>query len=352
LTYNKSTIKNGIIPKQHGLIEIIYAPEITNVLKITKEAISEMVVLEKSHCEKLIEFLKTEISSSEIKLDLIKEMDTTSNRKNQLIEAKDIVFSLRETEKTSDTAMNFLQERLNLLQKEREDIELQILVFQEKFESSYTEEALQSLVETFTSEIKFQNTEEWDKDLDYFRTRFLLQREQETEDQKLKAEFLPENYVERSTAQEEKQKSQIIRLAIHKKYFEKIKSLSMQYNRLKVLSQKTQIQDIDEKSDEEIKDLIKTQESESFEIGKELYTLKREQGILTLKTYDIVQTLKSRLLNITGSLASRRFMKEALVDLKNYSQDMTLSFTEKKQIIIREVARLLRIVRKQPSENS
>ena len=81
-----------------------------------------------------------------------------------------------------------------------------------------------------------------------------------------------------------------------------------------------------------------------------MYTLKREQGILTLKTYELVQTLKSRLLNITGSIASRRFMKAALNDLLDIVNDSETVFEIKMEKITKDLKRLLRIVRKEPSE--
>lgn len=343
---------NNTTPRQHGLVEIAFVPELAKLFDIPYEERSDLIIVEKAKNEKLISYLKTEIASSEQKLKLIKEIEITTKRRKQLQETKDIVYSLRETDKTSDTALDFLKERLELLQKEREDVELTILASQEKLEKISTENELKIFVVDFISQITFLNTDDWDKDLDYFRTRFLLQREQE-EDQKLKEDFIEKDEVEiRESEIDMSYQFMKLSLAVHKKYFSKIKSLSIEFNKLVILNQKSLRIDINTNTETEIENLTKEQEKESFEIGKELYGLKREQGILTLKIYEIVQTLKSRLLNITGSMASRRFMKEAFNDIKRCSEDPTLTFYEKKDSITKEVARLLRIVRKQPSEGS
>ncbi len=82
----------------------------------------------------------------------------------------------------------------------------------------------------------------------------------------------------------------------------------------------------------------------SFDTGKELYALKREQGILSLKTYEIIQTIRSRLLNISGSIASKKFLKNAFNELINTTRNEQIPIAAKKAELIKIITRLLRII--------
>ena len=93
-----------------------------------------------------------------------------------------------------------------------------------------------------------------------------------------------------------------------------------------------------------LKEKFPEQEKLSFDTGKEMYALKREQGILTLKTYEIVQTLRSRLLNISGSIASRVFLKKGFNELITHVQSNVLTEKEKRLTLHKEINRLLRIL--------
>ncbi len=306
--------------------------------------------------EALILFLQDESKRLSLLTKYAKELATTDLRTRQLHETKEVVFSLRETDSTSDDALDFLQEKLTLLQTERENHDKCILVRIEALEQIQSQETLLEVISSFVSVFSFIETNHWEADLDYFRTRFLLQRAQEEEDQRLKDEFLPEETAVQQSKEGSSQnvqqvtKTEYFFIAIHKKYYLKLKHLTQEYNQIKLLQHPDSSVSLEEKSDDELEELIAQQEKISFVVGKEMYTLKREQGILTLKTFELVQTLKSRLLNITGSIASRRFMKAALDDLLVIVNDSGTTFETKMEKTTRDLKRLLRIVRKEPSE--
>ncbi len=306
--------------------------------------------------EALILFLQDESKRLSLLTKYAKELATTDLRTRQLHETKEVVFSLRETDSTSDDALDFLQEKLTLLQTERENHDKCILVRIEALEQIQSQETLLEDISSFVRVFSFIDTDHWEDDLDYFRTRFLLQRAQEEEDQRLKDEFLPEETAVQQSKEGSSQnvqqvtKTEYFFIAIHKKYYLKLKHLTQEYNQIKLLQHPDSSVSLEEKSDDELEELIAQQEKISFVVGKEMYTLKREQGILTLKTFELVQTLKSRLLNITGSIASRRFMKAALDDLLVIVNDSGTTFETKMEKTTRDLKRLLRIVRKEPSE--
>lgn len=348
--------KEDSLPKNHQVIHLITNESNANVMPFLCNKDSSLISLENKQTEHLIAYLEEQAIKIDLLLKFSKELETTKIRNIRLQETKNVVYSLRETDNTSDTALNFLQEKLTLLQQEKEDHEFHILTAREKLTNIIEETELAVFLDNFIQNYTFLDTDSWEEELDYFRMRFLLQREQEEEDQKLKDEFLPSensdidlitSYSPQDSTISEREYSKI---SVHKKYFPQLKELTKKYNQAqKIISQLSEF-NLQDKTLEEMQQLIIEQESKSFTIGKELYTLKREQGILTLKTYEIVQTLKSRLLNITGSIASRRFIKDSFTDLKVIVESNDLSFSEKKIQIQNGLARLLRITRKEPAE--
>ena len=336
-------------------MRVLLLEEDAQAIGFEKQPDGTPTILKSNLTENLITFLQNESKRLELLTKYAKELATTELRRKQLIETKEVVYSLRETDKTSDDALDFLQEKLTILQKEREDQDMRILVMIEAIEQANSPEIITEKTVAFVQEFEFVDTENWEEDLDYFRTRFLLQREQEDEDQRLKDEFLPEEHNSTSgrtdqSSTKDVQETDYFFIAVHKKYYTKLKYLIQEYNQIKRVQHPDSSIQLEDKSESELKELIAQQEKESFVVGKEMYTLKREQGILTLKTYELVQTLKSRLLNITGSIASRRFMKDALDDLLLIVNNSEMSFEEKKQKLLKDLKRLLRIVRKLPSE--
>ncbi|MHA1125475.1 MAG: hypothetical protein ACTSO7_07340 [Candidatus Heimdallarchaeota archaeon] len=270
-------------------------------------------------------------------------------RGRQLEETKKVVYSLRETDQTSKEAMDFLKVKLTTLSTERDNLAMQFLTFRESINKITDKQEIIDQTLEFISEINFVDTKRWEKDLDYFRTRFLLQREQTEADQELKDQFVPdeENIPEITLADLKKQdeftRDKIV-IEYSRKQKDKIDSLLKEYNDLS--------KDFPPKIENElagydfqtIRIKVKSHEEEAFDVGKELYTLKREQGILTLKTYEIIQTIRSRLLNITGSIASRRFLRDAFKELQEITNSENLSPEVMKDEILHRITRLLRII--------
>lgn len=297
--------------------------------------------------------LKERIAELKKREQLFQEFQTTKKREKQLKETKEVVFSLRETDKTSGDALDFLKEKLTILQQEQEDLILLALDAKEKVANSSSEEELKTAIQKFLQSIALIDISNWEEDLDYYRTRFLMQKEQE-KDLTLKEEFVPlEEKDQLSFPQEEAIpiNLQTMMIDINKKQFIKLKSDVQEYNSL--LTQQVKVQAIyaEDHTEEEFITRVKNQEQKSFEIGKELYTLKREQGILSLKTYEIIQTIRSRLLNITGAIAARGFLDETFNELK-LVLDESLTFNEKREKLLKKITRIIRILRKEPAGNS
>ncbi len=352
----KNDTKKKPLPRNYHILRVLLSDTNARTIGFERNPGLDPTILNSNLTEALIRFLQDESKRLILLTKYAKELATTDLRSRQLHETKEVVYSLRETDNTSDEALDFLQEKLTFLQTEREDHDMNILVMIEALDQIQSQETLLEDITSFVRNFTFINTNTWEDDLDYFRTRFLLQREQEDDDQRLKEEFIPDG----DTPQQSKEgtshhirqatETEYFFIAIHKKYYTKLRHLIQEYNQIKLLQHPDSSVSLEEKSEDELEELIAQQEKVSFAVGREMYTLKREQGILTLKTYELVQTIKSRLLNITGSIASRRFMKTALNDLLVIVNDSETSFEIKMEKITKDVKRLLRIVRKEPSE--
>lgn len=123
-------------------------------------------------------------------------------------------------------------------------------------------------------------------------------------------------------------------------------SLVKKYNQLLNNLPETNSIELLKKDEGTIKQKLTDQKSMNFTLGKKLYGLKKEQGILTMKNYEIVQTLKSRLLNISGSIASRSFLGNGFKDLHKIALDEQLTEIQMKKQINKTITRLLRILGK------
>ena len=347
---NKSKSKSTL-PRNYHILRVLLSDEVALNLGFERNADATPTILNDSLTEALIIFLQDESKRLDLLAKYAKELATTDLRTKQLKETKDVVYSLRETDKTSDQALDFLQEKLTILQEERDEHDRNLVAIISSVESIQTPLFLKEKVTEFVQNFTFVDTDSWEEELDYFRTRFLLQREQEEEDQRLKDEFLPKTSSS-NTATPAKviSENDYFFIAVHKKYFTKLKYLIQEYNKIQLVQYTDSSVSLEEKSEKELHELIAKQEKVSFTVGREMYTLKREQGILTLKTYELVQTLKSRLLNITGSIASRRFMQDALDELYKLAFKSDLSFEDLRVTILKDLKRLLRIVRKEPAE--
>ncbi|NHJ32150.1 MAG: hypothetical protein FK732_04755 [Asgard group archaeon] len=287
------------------------------------------------------------------------ELFTSKKREKQLNETKKVVFSLRETDQTSGDALDFLKEKMDILIQEKENLAFKFLSFRDQLQSD-TVSDVGTLVQNLLSDIVFIDTDPWEEGLDYYRTRFLMQKEQE-EDEELKDEFIPDQdrldlLIHEKTIAEldlgEELVKEKIPVYLSKKHHQQLKGLVKDYNIFIEKIPGALLHEVLETPFDELKEKFKQQEMISFDIGKELYALKREQGILSLKTYEIIQTIRSRLLNITGSIASRNFMKNAFNELLSTARNEQLPINAKKTELIKITTRLLRIIGElKPGEN-
>ena len=323
----------------------------SKIKAILSESQQEQTPLTNKQAEALKQYLETFSKELEIRTKYHEELLTTKKRERQLTETKRVVFSLRETDQTSGDALAYLKEKMDILIREKEDLALKFLSFKERLLSD-TVSDLRDLVQNLLTEIVFIDTDAWEEDLDYYRTRFLMQKEQE-EDEELKDEFIPdqdrldlaflEETLDELDPSEELAKEKIT-IYLSKKYYQQLKPLTKDYNLLITKISGSILFEVLETPFEEVKVKLKQQEMVSFDTGKELYVLKREQGILSLKTYEIIQTIRSRLLNISGSIASKKFLKNAFNELINAARNEQIPFAAKKAELLKIITRLLRII--------
>ena len=332
--------------------ELIITPKLAAIFQINNLQELEPINLTEQQSDQLEQYLKLIVSSPELKTRFLKELDTTVSRELQLGETKEIVYSLRETDQTSDDALDFLKEKVDQLNIERENLIMIFFTLLEELKNSLLSDYPRKIEDLIIS-ITFIDTDAWQKDLDYYRTRFLMQREQE-EDQERKDKFKPLEdkvsaiYKDPIARTKEEVVEQLtkpsVRILLTKSQTKNIIPLIDPYNKLLNNLPDSQPIELLELNETEIQTKLSDQEKYNFVVGKEIYTLKREQGILTLKIYDIVQTLKSRLLNITGSIASRSFLVNGFKDLIKSVNDNFLSDTQKKEEVFKTITRLLRIL--------
>jgi len=297
----------------------------------------------------LIDYFTTNNTILTAYLEYFEAQSLIKLRQRQLDETKKVVYSLRETDQTSKEAMDFLKEKLTLLSIERDNLAMLFLTFRESLESFNEKHMIVNHTLEFISKITFVETKSWEKDLDYFRTRFLLQREQDEADQELKEQFIPdEEDIPEITLADLKKQDEFTRdkivIEYSRKQKDEIDSLIKEYNNISKDYPPRVEEELEADDLQTVRSKVKIQEEEAFDVGKELYALKREQGILTLKTYEIIQTIRSRLLNITGSIASRKFLRDAFNELREITDSEEYSPEAMKVEISKRVTRLLRII--------
>lgn len=316
--------------------------------------------LSNKQAEALKQYLELFSEELEERTKYHEELLTTKKRQRQLTETKRVVFSLRETDQTSGDALAYLKEKMDILVREKEDLAFKFLSFKEQLLSDAVSD-VSVLVHNLLTDIVFIDTDEWEEGLDYYRTRFLMQREQEEEDNELKDEFIPdqdrldlaihEETLDELVPSEELAKEKIT-IFMSKKHYQQLKTLTKDYNLLITKIPGEFLFKVLETPSKELTVKLKQQEMLSFDTGKELYALKREQGILSLKTYEIIQTIRSRLLNISGSIASKKFLKNAFNELINTSRNEQMPIAAKKAELVKIITRLLRIIGElKPGEN-
>jgi hypothetical protein len=331
----------------------------SKIKTILAESQGTQTPITKDQAEALKQYLELFLEELPDRSKYHEELLTSKKREVQLAETKRVVFSLRETDQTSGEALDYLREKMDILIREREDLALKFLSFKEQIQKDEVSD-VSIIVENLLSEINFVETDSWEEGLEYYRIRFLMQKEQE-EDEELKDEFVPkkdrlEILAHEKSLQELNLGEELVKekITIHlsKKYHQQLRNLAKSFNVFIGKIPSFLLNDVLETPFDELKNKLKQQEQTSFVTGKELYALKREQGILSLKTYEFIQTIRSRLMNITGSIASRAFLKSAFNELKDSAQNEQLTIDAKKAELVKIITRLLRIIGElKPGEN-
>ncbi|MHA1212411.1 MAG: hypothetical protein ACTSSH_08115 [Candidatus Heimdallarchaeota archaeon] len=337
--------------KDRSILKLIKIPKITELIQPCLSS-SEPISLTDDCLQALVDYLRLMTNDFDIKLAYLKEVNTTINRQLQLDDTKDIVYSLRETDQTSGGAMDYLREKLDILIEEREDLALDFLTFRETFDSIAPID-IPSKVQAFVASIVFLETDSWEEQLDYYRTRFLLQKTQDA-DQALKDDFIPDEEKSRGPSRDPLAKikiqpeiplsKQTYEISFLKKQNQELVSLVKTFNQLMIEAPEDFPYELLELSETTLQEKLVEQKEKSLVVGKELYALKREQGILTLKTYEIIQTLRSRLFNISGSIANRIFLTVGFKEMIAAANDVSLTDEARKVTIDKMITRFLRIL--------
>jgi len=304
----------------------------------------------------LIQYLKKATTNAESKLQLFKALEILHKRTLQLKETKEVVANLHESEETSTKALSFLKEKLDILTEERDELIFKIVALQEELITLPVAAYLEKIL-TFIKSIEFAETQNWEEELDYYRTRFLMQKDESIPEIPASQKISVEKALERprdplsisKTVRPTKPAKPSLSLLLPKSASE-LPSLVATYNQMVNALPEASSEGFLELENEDLEAMLTETEKKSMITGKELYRLKREQGILSLKTYELIQTLKVRLFNISGGIASRAFLKSGLNELLQIARDDSITDEDKKQAVKRALQRLLRILGEMPSK--
>ncbi len=252
----------------HRII-LFTSSKIKAILSESSEPRQEQTPITNKQADALKQYLEVFSKELEIRSKYHEELLTTKKRERQLTETKRVVFSLRETDQTSGDALAYLKEKMDILIREKEDLALKFLSFKEQLLNDAVSD-VQLLVQNLLTEIVFIDTDAWEEDLDYYRTRFLMQKEQE-EDEELKDEFIPdqdrldlavlEETLDELDPNEELAKEKIT-IYLSKKHYQQLKPLTKDYNLLITKIPGSILFEVLETPFEEVKVKLKQQEIE------------------------------------------------------------------------------------------
>jgi len=349
--FKKNSARKKSRQKKTTSLSVIITPKLLQVLHLPSPlSSSPALVLSDEQTAALKEYLKMATTNAEVKFKLLKALETLQKRTLQLTETKEVVTNLRESEETSTKALSFLKEKLDLLIEEREALIFKIATLQEELTSLPLSSCPEKIL-AFIKTIKFAETSSWEEELDYYRTRFLMQKDEDAPEIPAAQKISVEQALERprdplsisKTIRPVKPTKPSMSLLLSKTDAV-VPSLVATYNQMVAALPENSSETLLELNEEELAAKLTEIEQTSMVTGKELYGLKREQGILSLKTYELIQTLKVRLFNISGAIASRSFLKSGLNELLAIARDDTLPEESKKQAVKQSLQRLLRIL--------
>lgn len=331
-------------------VTIINTPKISKILNIDQTTVKEKESLENNEYEELKAYFLSICEGREKRTQYLQAIMTTQTRTRDLKETKEIVTDLREVERTSQEALSFLEEKIQLVKQEKERLRT---IFSQLYNDLLQNQImeLEQQIERTINQMSLIDTSEWEGKLDHIRNRFLMQKEQETDMNEQKEKVIQGE--EKKTITDlkmttVKKTDSILKNTLLLNFTaQQAKELLPCIENFETLAEKTPsdlMDEVFESPQEALDDRINEQIKMSSEIGQELFTLKKEQAILTLNTYEMVQTVKSRTMNIGGFMAERSFFNDNIKELLSQSQNGNLSYQEKKEKLLKTVQYFLQIL--------
>jgi hypothetical protein len=349
-------LDNQSVPRRYSKITL-FLPNQTDYLltfNLSREAAQETHLFSEEKTEQLIQRLEAEIDRYDLRKRIFEEKVLMEKRGNMFEETKSIVIKLRETVHTSSTGLALIKAKLQTLQEENKKIELLFQDLKAKIAACSFINELNRFVNDALTRIYLVDTSSWEEEIAPLRKRFLMQKTEEllteiSSEDISQRELLPPTFKAKLDDQTfqatESATTSVVRITA---YFPKKKhkqiSTKIQKNNSLVLSVGVKVSPkILLLTKEQLTQFLEKIERENFEIGSRIYDLKKEQASLSYEARQTIVSLRSLLMNIGGALGTRNFLKEALANLRQ-TLASGVSFSEKKQAILKNIARILQVV--------
>jgi hypothetical protein len=311
-------------------------------------------LLSETKTEQLSNRLELEIARYNLRKKIYEEEILAEKRKKMLKETYSIVTKLRETVQTATTGLSSIESKIQKIKEEKKKISVLFHNLKGKINDCSSEEKLQWYIKEALGKVNLIETSTWEEEIAPLRTRFLMQKEEEQipetpvkEGQKRKTLPLTdkENLNEKIAEKNKSQEQGVVTIVCyyHKKKRKELSQKIQQNNKLvrtigiklsakKLLSTKEQLTQI-----------LKNCEKKNFEIGSQIFKLKKEQATLSYEARQTIVSLRTSLMNIGGVLGTRNFLKEGINNLRAPLIEET-TFRAKKQNVLANIHLILQVV--------
>lgn len=344
------------VPRKYGKAALLL-PEHSDYLQtfgLSKPVNQKGYLLTEKKTEQLIDRLKLEINRYDLRKRIYEEEMLAEKRMKMLEETNSIVTKLRETVQTVTTGLSSIESKIQTLKEENKEIGGLFHTLKSKINDCSSVDELNWYVNEALAKVNLVDTSSWEEEIAPLRRRFLMQKTEEQlpetpVDEDTQREFLPPTLKETLDArvgEKNKRAEQgvvTIGFSYPKKKRKQLAQNVQQNNKLvrsigiKLSPKKLLL------TKEQLAQRLKDIEKENFEIGSQIFKLKKEQASLSYKARQTIMSLRSSLMNIGGALGTRNYLNEALNNLRATLIEET-TFTTKKQAVLEKIARILQVV--------
>jgi hypothetical protein len=279
-------------------------------------------------------------------LEAKKELDESSSK---LSEVTTTVTSIQELLDETTKGYNFTLEKIALFKEERNILSKKIEPLIETLQKAHSKKALSKyLLETFES-VTLQDHTPWLPKIQALQERFLVQKPDQNLDFKKNQETKRTgNDPLRPKKEEPKIDQPVLHFSmkvelIFQKLSKELLSELKVFNDLQKRMAVFQILESTNSKDRLKKDLAE-KKKQITEVNSKFYKLKRQEGISNLKLHDTIQSLRSKLINISGFLADREILLTTIHKLKKLSKSPTKTTEELRSKMIESTNRLYTIL--------